>query len=108
MWAMMRKHFRISRPNWGCDPFFAQSYGDVMGRQFHILKSELPRSRVRSTHTWDSISGGLIMQSHGPLDALSLWGLFMVTLLLVLLSVEAGYRLGKYRRSRSEEEMDRQ
>jgi hypothetical protein len=44
------------------------------------------------------------MQSHGPLDALPLWGLFMAILLLVLLAVEGGYRLGKSRRSRSEQE----
>lgn len=46
------------------------------------------------------------MQSNSPLDALPLWGLFMAILLLVLLSVEGGYRLGKYRRSRSEEEKE--
>jgi len=46
------------------------------------------------------------MDRHGPLDALPLWGLFMATLLLVLLSVEGGYRLGQYRRSRSEEEKE--
>ena len=46
------------------------------------------------------------MQSNSPLDALPLWGLFMAILLLVLLSVESGYRLGKYRRSRSEEEKE--
>jgi hypothetical protein len=46
------------------------------------------------------------MQSNGPLDALPLWGLFMAVLLLVLLSVEGGYRLGKYRRSRSEQEKE--
>ncbi len=46
------------------------------------------------------------MQSHGPLDALPLWGLFMAILLLVLLAVEGGYRLGKYRRSRSEQEKE--
>ena len=40
------------------------------------------------------------------LDALPLWGLFMAILVLVLLSVEGGYRLGKYRRSRSEQEME--
>jgi len=33
------------------------------------------------------------MQSSEPLDALPLWGLFMAILLLVLLSVEGGYRL---------------
>jgi hypothetical protein len=41
-----------------------------------------------------------------PLDALPLWGLFLAILLLVLLSVEGGYRLGKYRRRRSEEEKE--
>jgi hypothetical protein len=46
------------------------------------------------------------MQSNGPLDARPLWGLFLAILLLVLLSVEGGYRLGKYRRSRSEEEKE--
>jgi hypothetical protein len=46
------------------------------------------------------------VQSHGPLDALPLWGLFMAILLLVLLAVEGGYRLGKCRRSRSEQEKE--
>ena len=46
------------------------------------------------------------MQSSGLLDALPLWGLFLAILLLVLLSVEGGYRLGIYRRSRSEEEKE--
>ena len=46
------------------------------------------------------------MQSQGPLDALPLWALFIVILLVVLLSVEFGYRLGKYRRSRREEEKE--
>ncbi|MEL7940224.1 hypothetical protein [Pseudomonas delhiensis] len=46
------------------------------------------------------------MHSGGPLDALPLWGLFVSILLLVLLSVEAGYRLGRYRRSRSEDEKE--
>ena len=46
------------------------------------------------------------MHSHGPLDALPLWGLFLAILLLVLLAVEGGYRLGQYRRSRSEEEKE--
>jgi hypothetical protein len=45
------------------------------------------------------------MQS-GPFDALPLWGFFLAILLLVLLSVEGGYRLGKYRRSRSEQEQE--
>jgi hypothetical protein len=46
------------------------------------------------------------MQSNGPLDALPLWALFVVILLVVLLSVECGYRLGKYRRSRHEQEKE--
>jgi hypothetical protein len=47
----------------------------------------------------------LPMQSIG-LDALPLWGLFVLILLIVLLSVECGYRLGKYRRSRNEQEKE--
>jgi hypothetical protein len=46
------------------------------------------------------------MENNGPLDALPLWALFVVILLVVLLSVEFGYRLGKYRRSRREEEKE--
>jgi hypothetical protein len=46
------------------------------------------------------------MQNNGVLDALPLWGLFIVILVVVLLSVECGYRLGKYRRSRSEQEKE--
>jgi len=46
------------------------------------------------------------MQISGPLDALPLWGLFIFILAVVLLSVEGGYRLGKYRRSRHEEEKE--
>lgn len=46
------------------------------------------------------------MQSSGFLDALPLWGLFLAVLLLVLLSVEGGYRLGRYRRSRSQQEKE--
>jgi hypothetical protein len=44
------------------------------------------------------------MQSNGPLDVLPLWGLFVAILLFVLLSIEGGFRLGKYRSSRSEQE----
>src|SRR5215831_995347 len=46
------------------------------------------------------------MQTLGPIDALPLWALFIVILLVVLLSVEFGYRLGKYRRGRREEEKE--
>lgn len=45
------------------------------------------------------------MQGIG-LDALPLGGLFVAILLVVLLSVECGYRLGKYRRSRHELEKE--
>jgi len=40
------------------------------------------------------------------MDALPLWGLFGATVVVVLLSIEAGYWLGKYRRRRSEEERE--
>src|SRR6201993_555017 len=45
-----------------------------------------------------------MMQTIGPIDALPLWALFIVILLVVLLSVECGYRLGKYRRGQQEKE----
>jgi hypothetical protein len=44
------------------------------------------------------------VQSSGPIDALPLWALFAVILFVILLSVECGYRLGKYRRARHEQE----
>jgi len=46
------------------------------------------------------------MQSYGPLDGFPLWGVFAAVLLLVLLSVEAGYRLGQYRRRQPERELE--
>src|SRR5215472_6121709 len=46
------------------------------------------------------------MQGSGPIDLLPLWALFIVILVVVLLSVEFGYRLGKYRRSRREQEKE--
>lgn len=46
------------------------------------------------------------MANTAPLDFLPLWGLFVAILLLALLSVEAGYRLGIYRGSRSEGEKE--
>src|ERR1700757_3640253 len=45
-----------------------------------------------------------MMQTIGPIDALPLWALFIVILLVVLLSVECGYRLGRYRRGQQEKE----
>jgi hypothetical protein len=44
--------------------------------------------------------------SNGPLDALPLWGVFVAILIVVLLSVECGYRLGRYRRNRHEQEKE--
>ena len=44
------------------------------------------------------------MRINGLLDALPLWGVFIAILFVVLISVECGYRLGKYRRSRHEQE----
>jgi len=42
----------------------------------------------------------------GLLDALPLWGLFLAIVALVLISIEGGYRLGNYRRSRSNTEKE--
>jgi len=46
------------------------------------------------------------MQSYGPLDGIPLWAFFGAVLVLVLLSVEGGYRLGRSRRKRSEGEVE--
>ena len=46
------------------------------------------------------------METNAPLDALPLWALFVSILIVVLFSVECGYRLGRYRRSRHEEEKE--
>lgn len=46
------------------------------------------------------------MPISGPLDYLPLWALFAATVVVVLLSIEAGYWLGQYRRRRSEEEKE--
>jgi hypothetical protein len=46
------------------------------------------------------------MESNGFLDALPLWGVFIAILLVVLLSVECGYRMGKYRRDHREREKE--
>jgi len=44
------------------------------------------------------------MHYPGPLDLLPIWGVFLATVLVVLLAVEGGFRLGQYRRRRSEQE----
>jgi hypothetical protein len=46
------------------------------------------------------------MQPASAIDALPLWGLFIAILVVVLLSVECGYRLGKFRRKRHEQEKE--
>ncbi len=46
------------------------------------------------------------MPFSGPLDRLPLWVLFAVTVGVVLLSIEGGYRLGQFRRRRSEDEKE--
>ena len=46
------------------------------------------------------------MPNQGPLDAVPIWIVFVVTQLIILASGEAGYRLGKYRRGRSEDEKE--
>src|SRR5215510_11016792 len=46
------------------------------------------------------------MENSAPFDALPLWALFISILVVVLLSVECGYRLGKYRRGRHEQEKE--
>ncbi|HEY2154039.1 MAG TPA: hypothetical protein VGH33_00315 [Isosphaeraceae bacterium] len=40
----------------------------------------------------------------GAIDFLPIWGVFLATVAVVLLSVEGGFRLGAYRRRRSEQE----
>ena len=44
------------------------------------------------------------MHYPGPLDVLPIWGVFLATVAVVLLAVEGGFRLGQYRRRRSEQE----
>jgi len=46
------------------------------------------------------------MQAGGIIDALPLWALYVVTAAIVFLSIEAGWRLGNYRRQRVEHEKD--
>jgi hypothetical protein len=46
------------------------------------------------------------MQDHEMLDYLPLWALFALTVVAVLLSLEAGFRLGKYRCRRREQEKE--
>jgi hypothetical protein len=46
------------------------------------------------------------MDTVSTLDAIPLWGFFVLTLLLVLLAIEGGYRLGRFRVTRAEHEKE--
>jgi hypothetical protein len=46
------------------------------------------------------------MPHSGLMDALPLWGLFGATVVIVLLSIEGGYRLGRYSHRRSADEKE--
>ncbi len=44
------------------------------------------------------------MEHGGPIDVLPIWSVFLATVAVVLLAIEGGFRLGQYRRRRSERE----
>ena len=46
------------------------------------------------------------MQATGIIDSLPLWALYLITAALVLLSAEAGWRLGDFRRHLPRHEKD--
>jgi hypothetical protein len=46
------------------------------------------------------------MQADGLLDTLPLWAVFLVTVVVIVLSVEIGHRAAMYLKKRSEEEKD--
>ena len=46
------------------------------------------------------------MQSAGPFDNLPPWGLWVATVVIILLAIEGGQRLGKYRRQHQEQELE--
>ena len=48
----------------------------------------------------------MVSQYTTVLDVLPLWGLFFVVVVLVLAAIEGGYRLGMYRKRRSDQEKD--
>ena len=48
----------------------------------------------------------MVTQYTTVLDALPLWSLFAVIIVLVLAAIEGGYRLGRYRHRRSDGEKD--
>lgn len=46
------------------------------------------------------------MSGDGPLAFLPIWGIFLATLLFVLLAVEAGYRWARHKQARTEQEKE--
>ncbi len=46
------------------------------------------------------------MHYAGPLDLLPICGVFLATVAVILLAVEGGFRLGQYRRRRSEQDVN--
>ena len=46
------------------------------------------------------------MQGHELLDYIPLWALFVTTVVFILLAVEAGYRVGRWRQQRAEHERE--
>ena len=46
------------------------------------------------------------MPGSSPLDVLPFWGVFVVIVLLIILAGDAGYRFGRFRRSRIDDEKD--
>ena len=46
------------------------------------------------------------MQAGGIIDGLPLWALYIITIAIVLISAEAGWRLGNRRRQRPDHEED--
>jgi hypothetical protein len=61
-----------------------------------------------SSNPCQSTSGSFKLPIHmsGPLDDLPLWGLLAATVALVLGSIEAGFRIGRFRRRRSDDEKE--
>jgi protein-S-isoprenylcysteine O-methyltransferase Ste14 len=52
------------------------------------------------------MEGSVVMSANGIIDALPLWTLGLITVVIVLLSVELGWRLGNRNRQRAEKEKD--
>jgi hypothetical protein len=46
------------------------------------------------------------MEGHEPLDSIPLWALFGITVVLIFLAVEAGFRVGRWRQRRREHERE--